>query len=273
MSPGDAAQLGKETPLYEGPSKASRSFGILPLGTLLTLSGEIDGNFLEVEVQLEDGLNRGWILEESLHRPSDQPAAAAAAAAPATAKPEHSNRRRRMVVPRDEGLLIRREPSFYYGLYALGNLCFIDAAQMPSKHSGLGFSGGASIGYFVQKNLSIGLDGGYSVINGNDLDSTVINVGLIDLGLSLAYHFDDFEVFGGLQYSIGAGIIDLPTQLNAIRSASEFSSLWFLTGVGYRVQTGQMTSLAFRARYGGSLSRDLIGFQTISLGAYFEIRG
>lgn len=261
---GTARRLVKESELRLGPSKKSKAKGLLPKGTILLVTGEAENGFLPIRVELEDSTEEGWVRENSVDLESDgeEP------------EPEVVERPRpkKLVIPQDEGILIRRDPSFFYGGQAGLVWSVIDIETDPLTYVGPGFMAGLQAGTYLQNNIPVRLELSYTAVGGNDANEIHAGFGLFDIAGSASYQWDPFEVFLTLQYSMGIGILDLPAR-TAILEASEVSTLWVLGGVGYRFNFGGITSVVVRGRYGRSIATSPVGFQTFSLLAYLEVRG
>jgi hypothetical protein len=259
-------------------------------------------------VELEDGDLEGWVRRDSISRESfdegdERPA-------PPPKKVTRIRRdgeeqlgddeprlrpRGRIKVPKDEGLLLHRDTTFFYGLHGSGSLVIMQDSG-GNSYIGPGFSAGVHGGLFLADNIPIQIEVGYTYLSGALTGSSTsssssgsgssssgssstgtvtvssISFGFLDAGASIKYGIDNFELFGTLKYSYGIGVSNLPTTIT-ISSAADLSSLWVGGGAGYRIPLSDMTDMSLRASYGISFLRSPVGFQTLSLGVAIDFKG
>jgi hypothetical protein len=307
---GTAVQLSRDTDLRKEPSDDAGSYGVLPSGTVMTLRGQREGDYLAVKVELEDGAIEGWVKREAISRESFDEGDEAPPPPPKkvtrirrdgeeeTGPDEPRLRpRSRIRIPKDEGLLLHRDTTFFYGLHANGSLAIMQDSG-GNVYLGPGFSGGAHVGIFLADNIPIRVDVSYTFLSGSLQGSgstsstgtgtsgtsgtggssgistgvTAISFGFLDAGLTGQYNIDNFELFGTVQYSYGLGVSNLPNTIT-IGTAADLSSLWIFGGAGYRIPLNDQTDLSIQARYGVSFLRSPVGFQTISLGVGIDFKG
>src|SRR5688500_13022204 len=200
--PGTAAQLIQETSLRKEASEDAKSLGRLPKGTVLTLQGDRKNGFVFVEVELEDGSIEGWVRTEALNRQArgdddgdDEDEASDKKAKPdEPEEPPPQRPRTRVSVPKDEGLLLRRDPTFFYGLQAGGGLVVMVPAAVESTFIGPGFGVGAHLGYYVDRNIPIHVELGYSQLTGSDEKTPpdTIQFGFLDIAAIATYSIGGF---------------------------------------------------------------------------------
>ena len=273
---GDAVQIKRETRLRRDPTEDSPSLGRLPPGTILTMKGSRRGKYLRVEVELEGGdALEGWIESESLDRPARE-----LESVTDNEKRKPRIKSGRISVPEDEGLLLRREPTFSYGLFGGANYSFLQTQYSNDFYSGIGFGGGGHIGYFVLPDLIARLEVGFNRLNGTSATDTTglsLSFNFLDIAIVPSYTISNFEIFGGLQYSFGLGVGDIPAQMKAagtmVFSTSDVNNFGLQAGAGYRFNVGFQTDLAVRAKYSLSFLKYPFSFQAISLSLALDIRG
>ncbi len=249
------------------------SYGVLPAGTLLKITGEAEGNFYPVEVELEKGSLEGWVPanllgleEQDREQRAQTPAKVEGTTAPLVAK---KNRR----IPKDETLLLRREPSFFYGVGAGPLLSIINAID-GNSFSGIGISAGGHVGFFLGPELPLRIEVLYNGLSGADARGNGANFGFVDAGASIAYHLSPIEFFGKLSYSLGVSVSSLPGTLNnSFTSVSDLSALWIGAGVGYRFTVSDLLKITTRLSYNLSFLQSPFTFQTIGLLFFIDLQG
>lgn len=265
---GDALELSQETILLNSPKKSASPIGKLPKGTILTFQGEKENGFAFVRVELVDGEAEGWVAEKAIQVPKSSEKIQEAAP---NAKIVRKGPPKRSQVPKDEAALIRRELSFLYGVYLGTNFSVINTQFTEGLYTGMGVAAGGHVGFFVDKDLTLRGEFGYSLVNGAG-DGGSVGFGLFDIGAHLDYNLDRFILSGGLQYSMGVGVGNLPRTIT-INGAGDASSLWVVLGGGVRFPASEFVSFVLRGRYAISLVRAPIGFQSLSILGYLEVRG
>lgn len=273
-----------ETDLLPEPDDLSSSQGRLPEGTLLRLLGKRVSGFENVEVELVDRIAEGWIRRKDLNlkaqeeqnekwdkrekRPRRRDNTDAA---------ERKRREDRIYVPKDEVLLIRRTPSFFYGLVGEVPLAYISNSA-NDFFSGLNFRIGAHIGFFITQSMPLRFEVAYARMAGSaDAASpagagATMEVGFVDLRTQLEVQFGSFLALGLVQYSFGAGVGSAPAT-PTFGSAGSLSSFWLGAGGGYRIGFSDGNSIVLQATYSMSLLRDPVGFQAIGFRILWEVRG
>jgi len=277
---GNVAQLTRETDLRRGPSEDSPILGRLPAGTILSFKGERSGGFVLVEVELEDGTSlEGWVLKDALDKMSlgdddeeqetfEQPESAPAPSRIKQEKPK----KKKLRIPKDEGILLKREPSFAYGARAGGSYSLIDVDN-GNRYTGLGLFGGAHAGMFVNEKFPIFLEANFFQANGTADDNLNLAFNFFELGVEPLYLITPYlEVFAGLSYAFGLGLADIPPTVQ-VAGAGDLSSFWVHIGGGYRVKVTPEMDMAFRLNYRVSFLRSPFLFQLITLLAVIEFRG
>lgn len=245
--------LKEDSYLYQKSSDKAATLGKLPTGSIVKVLERKMGGFVLVEVELEEGNLTGWVKTDALEKPVNQP------------QPS------KILIPKDEGLLIRREPVFLFGFHLGGSLGFIQT-DVSTAYSGPGFVGGGIAGIFLAPRLPLRFEVSYSLVNGTADDNLDLSFGFLDFALIPAYQFDSFELFGGFQYSFGLGVKDIPRGV-VLPSASDLSSVWGQLGAGYRIRLGYFTTVLIRLRYCTSFQRSPFVFNVISLVTAIEFQG
>lgn len=266
--------MATETNLLRGPQEDAEVIGKLPKGTILNLLGQTEGQWVKVEVELINGVEQGWIDESAVKNNSGEETKQGTLEK-GSEKKKKSGRRRR--IPEDEMAVLKRESSFSYGVYGGGNYGTLTLSSQDELLQGMGLQGGGFIGFFIEREMSLGLEVGMTQLAGSQAVSTGTNIAtagtarLIDIAGVFEYLYRDFRFFGALQYSSGVGIADfLPDNPP---SASDFSGFWLKVGGGYNVQLSQVMNLVFKGFYGYSFNRAFVGFQSFGISAYLEFRG
>lgn len=266
----------EDSDLYKEP-RLGPSFGLLPKGTLLRLLGEQTGRFVSVEVELQSGTLEGWVVKQRLNLEEQSREELLEESRRAEGKPKSARelapRARRSRVPKDEGLLLHRQPTFFYGPNAGGVFGIIGAAT--DSFSGMGFSAGGHIGIFIGRDLPLRFELSYLSLNGlGQVTAVPVSFGFMDAALSLAYQVNDLELVARAGYAFGMGVSTLPGALNtAFGSVSELSSLWVGAGLGYQFTFSEITHMTVRAMYGVALIQSPFTFQTIGIQALLDFQG
>jgi len=274
-SSGSAAQLLRESALKKDPDSEAATLGRLPKGTILMLKGEQQNGFVEVEVELEEGASvQGWILQKDLNRRArgedvEEEGDDKIEVDDGEEKVRKIRPRSKIKVPKDEGLLLRRDSSFFYGLQASGHYGILQSPD--SDYVGMGFSVGGHLGLFLDQSIPMRFELGYTQLGGStDVDS--IAIGFFDASVSVGYLIERFELFGTLAYFYGSNNSNLPPDI-VIEETSDFSSPYGGGGIGYTFPVGEVTDMAVRLRYMLSFIPDPLTNQVISLTFYFSFRG
>lgn len=243
--------------------------GKLPNGTVFTFLGDRENGLAKIRVELEKNEEiEGWISEKLLKAKATEKEPTKAEVEP----PKKVNQpTKRGAVPKDEAALLRREPSFQYGIYGGPNFNILSHSGGEGTYNGMGFTGGAFLGFFIDKEVTLRVEGGYSLHNGTGGDG-ILSFGLIDLGVAGEYKIDRFSLFLGLRYDMGIGIGNIPRTV-PLETAAELSSLWTDLGAGFRFPINDFTAFVARAKYGFSFVRIPVAFQAFSVLGYLEIQG
>lgn len=216
-----------------------------------------------------EGDAEGWVPEKFIQIP--EPDEAPKDGAEKKGPPKKKEPLKRGAVPKDEALLLKRDPTFLYGVFLGGNFNVIHTQFTNGPFTGVGFTGGGHAGLFLGKDLTIRGEVGYTLTSGVS-DEGNASFGLVDVGVHLDYSIDRFVVSGGVQYSAGIGIGDI-SKIIKIGTAADVSSLWGVFGGGIRFPISEVLAFVVRGRYGISFTRAPIGFQTMGVLGFVEIRG
>ncbi len=245
---------------------------------------------MEVEVELVQGSVTGWLpmavvpkrfrddagggKTGSKDGPDEEAGVSRRNDDPADSEPQlRSNRR--VKVPTDEGILLRREPTFFYGVQAGGGLAILDAGVVSANFfQGPAVYAGGHVGYFLSRAIPVRLEIQYNLMSGTEPTGKIapINVGFLQTGLAISYLVDQFEIYGGISYGFGISVSNIDPKIK-INSPMDFSSLYFGGGLGFSIPLSEISNLILRARYDISASSTPVGFQSISGLIYLEFRG
>lgn len=239
-----------EVELRRRPSDQASSQGKLPVNTIVVLVGKSRGDYQLIEVELEDGtMLEGWVNENAL-QPNDP-------GLPPAPEPElrPENFKGRVVVPQDEGLLLRRKQSFFFGAQLGGNYGIITPPEPNNlTYSGIGLLGGAFAGFYASDNFPVRLEINYSQITGGSPDDPALLVfGFLEIAAVGSYRLGALEVFGGAQYNLGISINELPTvnflPSEPVSTPADVSSPAVQVGAGYHFKVGKDLDVSARVRY------------------------
>ncbi|NDD04697.1 MAG: hypothetical protein EB078_07310, partial [Proteobacteria bacterium] len=191
-------------------------------------------------------------------------------------QPKRYKKKNPVSIPKDEGILLGRAPTFSYGLVAGGQLDLMTVDSDGSSISGNGYTIGGSLSFLLDPSFRLRTEVAYTSHGGvNDVNRlAIINfldisaMGELPLGPS-------FYAFAGFQYSLGIGIDNqegaIPSA--ALTDASEASGPWAQAGLGYKFSVGEMSFLSIRLRYAGAIVTNPIAFHTFGAQAVWEIEG
>lgn len=274
----------RATDLRKGPDESSAVLGRIPKGTVVKHSGKAKGDYLEVEVELTQGSVEGWIpafaaparVRDESGATDDGPSASGEPRRSEPDEPTDSYRPvRRVKIPSDEGLLMRREPSFFYGVQGGGGLSILSAPAVSANFfMGPAIMAGAHAGYFLSRVVPVRFEVNYHLLNGNDPEGKAksIAIGFIQVSGSISYYLEQFELFGGVGYGLGISVGDIDPKIK-INSAQDFSGLFFHGGLGYLVPLSDISNLAIRVRYDFGFNQAYVAPQAASAMLYLEFRG
>jgi len=277
----DVISTRRESELRKEPYPDAESFGILPSKSLVTLTGEEKGNFVEVEVELEDGIVTGWLDSTAIRKKivkeevSEEEESSSEKKVLKVRKAKRK-KKKRIPVPEDEGLLLKRDPTFSYGALLGAHLTMMPIEDPPGDARGNGFSFGASLSFLLDPSFRLRTELVYSTQSGLDESERYLSVGLFDIAaLGEIPLGGDFFVFGGFQYSLAMSLDneDGAVKQELLMESSDISGIWGQLGAGYRFSIGPQTFMALRARYAGAFKASPVGFHTFGLQAIFELEG
>ena len=272
-------KIRRETELRKEPYPDSESLGVLPTKSLVTLTGEEKGNYVEVEVELEEGSLVGWIdskivktikpEEDSSPLQSDEPK---------VIKARKSKKKKKTIpVPSDEGILLRRNPTFSYGALVGVHYSMILVSESNQDVVGTGFTGGATLSFLMDPSFRIRTELAYTTQSGFNTNDRLLSFTFADLSVAGELFLgDSFFVFGGFQYSFGLGFDNTEgvTPSDKITTASDVSGIWGQGGLGYRFSAGDFSFLSIRLRYQGALATSTeVGFHAFGGQLVWEIEG
>jgi hypothetical protein len=282
---GMIAETLREADLFSEPDEASVTQGRLPEGTLLRLLGKRKGVFENVEVELVDGIAEGWVQRKALNLKDQElqmenwdTRVKYRRSRKEPQKEATDDRRGPIVVPKDEVLLIRRQPSFFYGLVAELPLTYITDTR-DNLFSGINYRLGVHGGFFLGRNTPLRFELAYTRVGGTADGASaqagpgsLIELGFADFRTQLELGIGNFAILGFAQYSFGTGVEAAPPSVN-FGSAGSLSSFWVGVGGGYRVAFTQTSAILLQLTYSLSLLREPLGFQAFGFRLVWEIRG
>jgi hypothetical protein len=254
---------------------------------LVDTLGPESGAYINIKVELEDGIAKGWLEKKFLVKQEQEgestsetpppPPKASAPAQPesslfedAPPKPIVPKKKR---VPLDERILFQREPTFYYGLSISPNMSFTYTPTYAALFSGIGGSVGADIGFYISKEFVLRTSLEYVLLLGStSIALAPLSIGFFEVSILPTYLYKNFEFYLGPDYSFGLGIQNMAPQI-AVQSPSSLSHLGIIAGAGYRVQLGTNSNFVIRAQYGISLVFDPFFYQVAKILFAFEIWG
>lgn len=256
------------------PNDQASSIGKLPVGSIVLVVGKSRGDFQLIEVELEDGtVLEGWMNENAL-QPNDP-------GLPPAPEPElrPEDFRGKVVVPKDEGLLLRRKQTFFYGAHAGGNYGIIKPPE-PNllTYTGLGFLGGAFIGIYAADNFPLRFEINYSQIaGGNPDDPAALVFGFMEIAGVGAYRLGDLEVFVGGSLNLGLSINELPTvgylPSEPVSVPGDLTSPALQVGAAYHFKAGNNLDLSVRLRYTIHFKTQVFLMQAIGLSLAAQLEG
>lgn len=238
-----------------------------------------------VEVELEDGSSLdGWVNMNALQIVGGRGSRGDAD----PAKPPR-RQRTRAVLPEDESLLLRRKPSFFFGVNLGGNFAIIQPAQPvnPGTYTGIGFLAGGYGGFYLQDNLPVRLEVNYVQMNGSDpniasaADPTLadsLSYGFLEFAVVPALTFNQLEIFAGLGFALGISIGDTPNGFapnpgEEITASADLSSLTGQVGAGVSFELNRDTQMVLRGRYTIHIDTSPILFMGFGVVAAIQLRG
>jgi hypothetical protein len=253
-------ETNKSTSLYEEPDASSKNLGLLPKATILEWKEEIKNGFAKVKVELEDEEPiEGWIKIDRVK--------------PALPVEEIKKKKAKIFVPEDEGLLMRREASFLYGVQAGADYSIIQTSVGTDNYTGIGILGGGYVGAFLDKDFPIRFEFNFFQTTGtSSVDFINLGFNFFEVGIVPSYMLSNFEIFGGLSYAFGLGMADIPTGIT-VTGPSAQSSPGAQIGVGYHIPTSSPLEVAFRLKYSTLFNRGNFAFNIISLLIGLEFHG
>lgn len=275
---GDVTTTRRETELRKEPSVDSESMGILPAKSLVTLTGEQKGKFIGVDVELEEGTVSGWIDFSVIKKSviADEETEQVEPQKKVIKVRKSKKNKTKIAIPKDESVLLRRDPTFSYGALVGGHYDNMSVESTGESLIGNGLSAGVSLSFLIDASFRLRTELTYTSHAGTDSNDRLLGVSFLDLSaLGELPLSESFFVFGGFQYSFGLGIDnqDLAVPAGDLESAQDLSGPWAQLGVGYRFSVAEMSYLSLRARYMGAIVTSPLSFHTFGLQAVWEIEG
>lgn len=268
----------RETELRKDPYPDSESLGLLPAKSIVTLTGEEKGKFVQVEVELEEGVVQGWIESKSLtKKEAPEEGESEEEEEKKIIKVRKAKKKKKTIpVPGDEGILLGRKPTFSYGFVGGGHLDFLSVQDPQDSLSGYGFMGGATLSFLLDPTFRLRTEVDYAVHSGTNSNDKLLSFGFLDISATGEFPLSEsFYLLAGFQYSLGIGMdnADSVASTSSVGAASDVSGIWGLAGLGYKFPLGETTALSLRARYAGAFMASPVGFHTFGLQAVWEIEG
>jgi hypothetical protein len=271
------AELKKDSELFKEANPAGGSYGLLPFGTLMKITGEPNNGYMPVQVELDRGMLDGWVRADLLGLEEQEKEKEAweknkEAPAPDSAK-RVGKKSRRLIIPQDERLLFRRTPSFFYGAIASPHFSLIQATNGTGFY-GVGGAAGGDVGFFLAPDFPMRIEVLYNYLSGFDSTGNFASFGFLDIGSSIAYRVNAFEIYGRLSYGFGLAVSNLPGTLGTtFNSVSDLGCVWAGAGVGYRFTVSEVLKMTARLHYQLSFLQSPFTFQTIGLVFLFDLQG
>jgi len=231
-------------------------------------------------VELEDGVVQGWVAEDALADVSK----GESRKEKAEADPDEEERTdhvpvervrssNKLRVPKDEGLLLHRDLSFLYGVQIVPELDILTTDIDTDAYFGMGYTAGVLVGYFTNQNLILQVEGNYGVVKGvGNTNGKELQFGFFEMNFQVRYLMERIELFGGVQYSLGISLNDVPPELG-LSAASDMSSLYLLGGAGYRTPLNDVVTLSIRLRAGMSFRQAPVSIIRAGLSLGLEFGG
>lgn len=276
----------RQVELKKGPSQDSDSVGIVPVNTLAQDRKAKVGNYRRIGVELQNGdMVEGWVPADSLKTQKRSTASDENSGDPSTETPANNDKdstqppppkNGKVIVPADEAMVIQRSPTFFYGVQGGVNLGIIQASTNQAFYYGYGFVGGGYIGIFLDKDVPIRFELNVTQANATaNISTGTANLGFnyMEFGLVPAYRFSNFEIFGGITYSLGIGIGYVPPSISLPDGATDMSSIGGELGVGYRMALNTDFFLAIRGRFLMNFLRTPFAVQSAGLLLALEFQG
>ncbi len=103
-------------------------------------------------------------------------------------------------VPKDEKILLQREPSFFYGAQVGGGFSIISSVDLQTTFSGPSYGGGGHFGFFIERNFPVRLEVNYFQVTGS-ATPTNLSLGFFEALASADYIFDKLAISFGASYA------------------------------------------------------------------------
>ncbi len=262
----EKGELSRETTLKKYPTLDAPSLGRLPKGTIVEFSGEEENSFAEAEVELANGtVLNGWVEITSIKGRESEKVKEA---------PKPVKKSKKLIVPKDEGVLLKREQSFYYGASLGGNYSMLGYVDAEESFSGMSFNGEVHAGLYFNSYSRAQLNIGYYRAEGKDSQGSSAGFGFLDISLEGQLIVEEHMlIYGGLGYLNGIGITSAPSTFTLLESAADVTTMSGLIGVGYRSPINDVSSIGIKGTYLFGFKRDPIGVQGFLLSAFLDFEG
>lgn len=262
----------------------------------MTLTGQQKNGFVGVEVELSEGAVQGWVPRDTLNRSvrqqlPDDPSQAKEGGdeddddvtdPKADRRSDENDEeevlqrpRSRLRVPKDEGVLLRRDDSFFYGVFGGGGVSFIQNATTDTIFPGPGYALGGYGGYIFSSSFAVQAELGYSMFNGDDPDGKIdtLSFGYFTAEATVIYAIDRFELQAGLGYYYGLSLSASSSKVNGIGTAADISTLTFHAGAAFRFPLNDVISLGIAARYTRGFLESPVGISMAKGMLFLQFRG
>lgn len=263
----ERAELSKEAIFKKYPTQDAPAIGRLPKGTLIELTGEEENHFAEMEVELSNGtVATGWVEIQNIKgREAEK--------RPEKPKPAEEKKNKKIVLPKDEGVLLRREQSFFYGISLGGNYGMVTWVESEELYTGMSFQGSAHAGLYFNSYTRGQLNVGYFRVEGKDSLGIGLGFGFLDISAELQFIIEkNFLIFGSLGYASGIGITAAPSTLK-IEGSSDATTISSQVGAGYRAPISDVSSIGVKASYLYGFKRDPVGVAGFLLSVFLDFEG
>lgn len=276
FSPSDAVVTLKETEVRREPYPDSESLGILPVKSLVTLTGDERSGFTEIIIELEEGDLTGWVETSAVKNDEIVEEEEPVKKKYIQVRRKRKRRRRVIDVPVDEGVLLGRKTTFSYGALLGFHLDQLSIEDPEGTATGNGITGGISLSFVLDPSFKFRPEITYSSHAGIDENDRLISFSFFDIAALGEFPINkDFFIFAGLQYSMGTGLDNSENAVSPLilEESSEVSGLWGQLGAGYKFSVGENSFLSLRANYRGAFMISPVGFHVFGIQALFEIEG
>ena len=257
------SQLIQTSPLLLEPYEGAQVLGELPKGTIVSSSGTTHGEYTFVDLELDKDKTAGWVKTKLLKNVSFAIPQKALSKNSGLSESESKNK---IYLPLDEVVVLHRDKEMFYGFLLGGNLSIITAQTNSNIYLGPGALIGGELCFFLNQHTAVGAIGYYQLIAGTSpVDNLNLAFGLANLGGIAHYYFNEWGIFGSLQYGMGLSAADIPNGVSLV-SIELISSIWGMAGISYDLPLSSLVTLELRLSYGLSFMQIPFTFQAVTMG-------